>query len=72
MGQRSSRESREKIESFQEVGGTAGKVLVSPRTEALGKANVFLRTPCFLLQTLATWFWLWLGLGLGLGFRVVV
>lgn len=31
-----------KIEGFQEVGGNAGKVLVSPRNEALEKANEFL------------------------------
>lgn len=42
LGQSGTRESREKIESFQEVGGNAGKVAVSPRNEGIEKANIFL------------------------------
>ncbi len=48
LGQSGSRESRGKIESFQEVGGNAGKVPVSPRNEAVEKANIFLGALVFL------------------------
>ena len=39
-GKRSSRGSKEKFENFQVMGGNAGKVLVSPRNEALEKVDV--------------------------------
>ncbi|CAK7339312.1 unnamed protein product [Dovyalis caffra] len=39
------------FENFQAVGGNAGKVLVSPRNEALRKANEFLGTLVFFLHT---------------------
>ena len=48
LGQSGTRESREKIESFQEVGGNAGKVAVSPRNEGIEKANIFLGALVFL------------------------